>query len=793
VVNRAWLSPYKKPSGAYMLIIDEIDPTLAYPGFWTQKKLIFLLAIKKVCPQKIVREKDLIPIKKAIEKEFNARFACYGHNEKIILYRFTQKDYLECNDVLEHLQNHNWSCAFFDRLKKVERPNLLPSQVKKYEDAATIQKERNQFWSKNKVPIKNLLRALIIEVTISTGLPFVIVSKALTLPAEIHKKGFLCVPIAEGSSRTVYYPLTTRAALLFEYAKKNLESFKIEEIDSDDPISSGSLVPYLAGVESVLFAQLQRKQLPVPLPLKTHKSPVVFRYLKKDFEEQNGMSSHYPLLIKRMRENQIFFPDKKEKEPLIELNYDDRHLEDTLNWCHESLITISSIKSELKKSLTDKSGTYYNGKVDSHIVEGVLKNAFQDTINRVEERALAKATAITKPIVESDLARLKNSANETALAVALSYIHHQLCERKNTLETCLLVINQIFERGLLRYPAFNLNSWDEEDIEVVLSDYMLERKNNWLSASTQYSITLTFKRVIRFCKTLHIFRHIELPDIEPSGVVITKRNHIVGLREFDLIKAGETPFLYLAFYGGLRSGEAARLMMSDVVSIKDELTIYVRQGKTPAAKRAIPLHLIAPPKIIKVIQDYYETRKSYYRAYAKKATRNKKALLKLNEAAFLNFNIQSFSSSSGTLVAREALTRLQSQLGNAANLHLLRHSFASHMFLRWYCCKYPELVNELVDEKHWCFSKTGLDKLRIFFGEEPGKPLPDSNTTAIIHLIKLMGHRNTNTLFQVYVHSFYDVLNHALKRVNNKLDEVEPSDKLIATLVIPPQNHGGYL
>src|SRR5690554_2163570 len=173
-----------------MLIIDEIDPTLAYPGFWTQKKLIFLLAIKKVCPQKIVREKDLIPIKKAIEKEFNARFACYGHNEKIILYRFTQKDYPECNDVLEHLQNHNWSCAFFDRLKKVERPNLLPSQVKKYEDAATIQKERNQFWSKNKVPIKNLLRALIIEVRLAQACHSLSLVKHLPYPLKYTKRVF---------------------------------------------------------------------------------------------------------------------------------------------------------------------------------------------------------------------------------------------------------------------------------------------------------------------------------------------------------------------------------------------------------------------------------------------------------------------------------------------------------------------------------------------------------------------------------------------------------------------------
>lgn len=85
------------------------------------------------------------------------------------------------------------------------------------------------------------------------------------------------------------------------------------------------------------------------------------------------------------------------------------------------------------------------------------------------------------------------------------------------------------------------------------------------------------------------------------------------------------------------------------------------------------------------------------------------------------------------------------------------------MFLRWYCRKKPDLIPDLIDQNQWCFSREGLSGLKTFFGEHSSELLPDSNTTAIIHLIKLIGHRNTDTLFQVYTHSFYTVLCHAIE------------------------------
>ena len=94
-----------------------------------------------------------------------------------------------------------------------------------------------------------------------------------------------------------------------------------------------------------------------------------------------------------------------------------------------------------------------------------------------------------------------------------------------------------------------------------------------------------------------------------------------------------------------------------------------------------------------------------------------------------------------------------------------------------------DLIKELVDKRHWCFSKRGLAGLRTFFGEKPDISIPETNITAMIHLIKLMGHKNTDTFFQVYVHSYDTVLEHALRRINEKSDSIELPGKLISELV----------
>jgi hypothetical protein len=46
-----------------------------------------------------------------------------------------------------------------------------------------------------------------------------------------------------------------------------------------------------------------------------------------------------------------------------------------------------------------------------------------------------------------------------------------------------------------------------------------------------------------------------------------------------------------------------------------------------------------------------------------------------------------------------------------------------------------------------------------------------------------MGHRDTNTFFQVYVHSYDAVLEHALHRIHNGADSIDLPGTLITELI----------
>ena len=795
-----------------LLTIQELAPSLEHPGFWTQKRLIFLQSLLTICPKHVIRKSDLTKITSHITDSMNALFYVEGKGGKPVKYRFTKKEQEECNDVIEMLQNNGWICVFFQLQIKADRPSITPSDKEAYKVLSTLNEFRTLFWKGNLDFKRNAKKALAIELLQCSGvLPEGYLNKSNKAPKFLNNpKGRITLPLAAGSSREINIPISARATLLCEWFKRNPEEFfKHEPIDYND-LKYASVQLYFSGLEPVIYSQLQRKQLPVPLPNTDEYNPVVFRYTEKAFKEANS-GAEVPKIIQRQKrptqdlkhleESELMRGKEREKAAerlmsfkppphlveeatvLSDLDYSTQSVEDHLPWAQESLITIAQIRFKLKKLLTNKKGDYQNGTLTEEQVYPILENAVQETLLRAEKRALLSASKVKIDAIHRSIDYLKHS--RTALELACVRIQHHLCERRNTLDTCLAEISSVFERGLLRYPVADLRCWDEEDIELVVCDYILEREQFELKDQTKQEILTNFKRIIRFARRhFKLFTRIELPDTQnKSNIVLTRRNHILAPSEFDrLLKSDHSPVLILAFYAGMRAGEIANLSLNDIVSEGDEITIYVRNGKTPSAKRAIPLHLLAPPKAIKIIKDYYETRLIHYRIYKRKSERNKQPYNDKNQVYFLSLN-SSCDSKPPVTVMRQALMYLKSEIGTGADLHLLRHSFASMMFLRWYCCKYPDLVKELVDKKHWCFSKKGLAGLKTFFGEKPDSPIPENNITAIIHLIKLIGHKNTDTFFQVYVHSYDTVLEHALRRIHEKSDSIELPGKLISELV----------
>lgn len=785
-----------------LLDINDLDSSLDSPGFWTQEHLLILSSILSCCPNKVIRKNDLIKIGVHIEDSFNTMFETYDGNGEIVKYRFSNRHKRQCNDVIEILQNHNWICSFFQLKRKVYRPSVTPLFEEELSSLDILKKLRNDFWSGSLPIVENIPLMLVVEILTGTGIHYSRLEPLLkqnTLLSNLN--AYISIPIIENSDVSIRLPLSARARLLLSWIKRYIQ------LNASGHSSMMSwLKPYLEGnqnllsvahyqlcfegVESVIFAQLQRDQLPVPLPHNKENSQIVFRYRSDDLLTDNT-SFDIPKIIPRLKKETLNYCH--EYKTLANLDDSAEEIESVIPWGHESSITLSQIRYQLKKLLTDDQGTYHNNAIPAQKVERILFKAKQRTLDRAKQRALMLATYLEENLIEQVIDHLEFAF--TGLDLALHRIRLHLIERGNTLDTCFNEISSLFEYGLLRYPACNnLQNWDNDDLETLTSDYLFDRmKERQISDETQLDTLRSLFSLIRYGQEeFDIFRAVELPKIVRKSTVLTTRNHIFGPTEFDRIKIPNNPVCILAFYGGMRSGEIANLTLNDIVSGKDELIIYIKKGKTPSARRSIPLHLLAPPKIVQKVRDYYEYRLIHYRVYKNKSGIKKVSYLNKSKVPLLSANGEC-STNTAASVVRHALVILQSQADEGADLHLLRHSFASMMFLRWYCCKYPDLVKHLVDKKHWCFTQKGLAELKVFFGEKPDAPLPHSNITAIVHLIKLMGHKNTDTFFKVYVHSYDVVLEHALRRTHEKYDQMSLLGNLITELVPGMRSRGNQV
>src|SRR5690554_995074 len=84
-----------------LLRIDQLDPELKSPGFWTQKRLIFLQVILELCPNKTIRPATLKQIEKGVTSFINENFEVESGSSKKFTYRFKKSEQEECNLVIE--------------------------------------------------------------------------------------------------------------------------------------------------------------------------------------------------------------------------------------------------------------------------------------------------------------------------------------------------------------------------------------------------------------------------------------------------------------------------------------------------------------------------------------------------------------------------------------------------------------------------------------------------------------------------------------------------------------------
>jgi site-specific recombinase XerD len=351
------------------------------------------------------------------------------------------------------------------------------------------------------------------------------------------------------------------------------------------------------------------------------------------------------------------------------------------------------------------------------------------------------------------LSQAEQIAPRTSAAyMALLWIGTKLHHREIAVSTAKDYLSQIVINGVLEYEAaFDFSDWDDEDVESVRLRVMNRRK---LSDSTRQNRQDRLGQFLAFCQAHGLMAEATLEKEKLTYALTKRRNRVLGLAQFDQLQNTLTQsaepevalvntLLTLGFYGGLRSGEMLALTLDDIEVCGPEIYVWIRRGKTPAARRKIPLHLIAPPRVCQQFLEYLDTRRAVARQYKAKP----------KKVAFIGPTgcVEGFARKE---IVPAVIGLLRYYVGQDYEMHSLRHGFGTWLMLRAYALKYPELKGQLLEQQHVVFSGEGEKRFTQLFTWSEDQPLRQDRIDLFIHIRKIMGHSHISVLLQNYMHGF---------------------------------------
>ena len=372
--------------------------------------------------------------------------------------------------------------------------------------------------------------------------------------------------------------------------------------------------------------------------------------------------------------------------------------------------------------------------------------------------------------------------DDSVVLLAIKYSRHRYVDNPTIVASSLRhYLDRAVISGLLDTEAsYSLGDWEPDDfwenVEDRLSSPRLSRRSRGL-------ILEAYKPLLRFLAS-----ELEIPRISVSALA---EEFVGGSGQWRLISApaidnviAELSFnsrphfreaaivIALAYYGGLRATEIRRLTLSDIVfsDFLPNVDVELQRGKTANARRRIPLAALAPPHITRLIVDHWHDRITEFPDSTA-----------LSRIAFLGprCSTDGYQYHSLSSLARGLLKRA---FGASANIHLLRHSFCSNLFLRWYALRRPDILRDFRDRGHAIFQPELQRKLTSYFDCIPHQD-GDIRPYDLVSMIKLTGHASPSTLFQYYVHSFSVVQEHAVSIMSSPIGDLRLAGNVIAKLV----------
>ncbi len=338
----------------------------------------------------------------------------------------------------------------------------------------------------------------------------------------------------------------------------------------------------------------------------------------------------------------------------------------------------------------------------------------------------------------------------------LHFIYYQLRTEGNTISTAKTYLSRLTPITMLYHDAvLDVGDWDDE---VVLEMEIAAKAGSHWAESTLEAFRSSFRIFIRFCQQHGILEYVTLPKRLHSLTPSTIRTRILSPDHMDtaweeLTKNMPTGsknqmkalVIALGFYGGLRASEVESLTLNDIqIGREDEdgksnCWVDILGGKTWAARRRVPLHVMAPPWVVKQLRSWVEERQQCF-----------------IDTSLKDIGLFGPSQSPDTYQRRYLITLaiddMRYRLGEDIDFHGLRHAAVSWTLLRLHAAQNPGFADTLQHRHHWMFQPGVLQEtLQYFCGAEGTDTL--ARGTVLLHVAKWIGHREPATMLENYAHT----------------------------------------
>ena len=369
----------------------------------------------------------------------------------------------------------------------------------------------------------------------------------------------------------------------------------------------------------------------------------------------------------------------------------------------------------------------------------------------------------------------------------VSFACSRLVKDGDTISSVKTYLSRLMPDPLLLNDAIvDVPSWDQDTVDELCDE--AQSFHRW-GYNTRQHFMRTMGMFVHFCQDYGILDDVTPPSSSEARLT-TRRTRIINPVQMDQAwrslvghshpSQANIQFslaLALGYYGGLRASEVCQLTLRDVrVEHRDkdsefsefhhhfshgrstsnetesldiiECWIYIRYGKTPAARRRIPLHVLAPPEVIILMENWWKSRRDVAPAYS------------LKDIGFFGplFSPQAYSRQG---LIDPLLSWLRVRWGDGVDFHGLRHSAASWWQVRLHAAQHDDFRDSLHYRFHWMLDPQSLDRFLTYLCGPEGDESIEKGTL-IGQLAKLIGHRHVNTLLKTYSHSLGLIHSHVL-------------------------------